>query len=131
MHVCVCTVFVFNHLQVQLISSLISGTIFPTKSDEVSGRSQKGGPGAGAVHCARVHVTVIRYGFDGLDTGFGKCANYSHHPKIGDRISNRYFKVMFKIPKMGHLPNPVTVSLLFRVVNVSLLVIGAFQIECH
>ena len=29
-----------------------------------------------------------------------------HHPNIGDIIFNRYLKVMFKIPKMGHLPNP-------------------------
>ena len=29
-----------------------------------------------------------------------------HHPNIGDRISNRYLKVMFEIPKMGHLSNP-------------------------
>ena len=34
-----------------------------------------------------------------------------HHPNIGDIISNRYLKklVMFKIPKMGHLPNPAIV----------------------
>ena len=37
-----------------------------------------------------------------------------HHPNIGDIISNRYLKVMFKIPKMGHLPNPVEPSLLRR-----------------
>ena len=30
-----------------------------------------------------------------------------HHPKIGDIISNRYLKVMFKIPKVAHLPSPV------------------------
>ena len=30
-----------------------------------------------------------------------------HHPTIGDIISNRYFKVIFKIPKKGHLPTPV------------------------
>ena len=29
-----------------------------------------------------------------------------HHPTIGDVISNRYLKVMFKIPKKGHLPTP-------------------------
>ena len=29
-----------------------------------------------------------------------------HHPSIGDIISNRYFKVMFKIPKKGHLTTP-------------------------
>ena len=29
-----------------------------------------------------------------------------HHPNIGDIISNKYLKVMFKIPKMGHLPTP-------------------------
>ena len=28
-----------------------------------------------------------------------------HHTNIGDIISNRYLKVMFKIPKMGNLPN--------------------------
>ena len=28
------------------------------------------------------------------------------HPNIGDIISNKYLKVMFKIPKMGHLPTP-------------------------
>ena len=31
-----------------------------------------------------------------------------HHPTIGDVISNRYLKVMFKIPKKGHLPTPVS-----------------------
>ena len=30
-----------------------------------------------------------------------------HHPTIGDIISNRYLKVMSKIPKKGHLPTPV------------------------
>ena len=30
-----------------------------------------------------------------------------HHPNFGDIISNRYLKAMFKIPKMGHLPNPI------------------------
>ena len=30
-----------------------------------------------------------------------------HHPTIGDRISNRYGKVMFKITNKGHLPTPV------------------------
>ena len=34
-----------------------------------------------------------------------------HHPNIGDITDiiisfNKYLKVMFKIPKMGHLPNP-------------------------
>ena len=29
-----------------------------------------------------------------------------HHPSVGDIISNRYLKVMFKIPKKGHLPTP-------------------------
>jgi len=29
-----------------------------------------------------------------------------HHPNIGDMISNRYLKVMFKMPKVGHLPKP-------------------------
>ena len=32
-----------------------------------------------------------------LQTGVGKCPNVSHHPTIGDIISNRYGKVMFKI----------------------------------
>ena len=27
-----------------------------------------------------------------------------HHPNIGDIISNKYLRVMFKITKMGHLP---------------------------
>jgi hypothetical protein len=31
-----------------------------------------------------------------------------HHPNIGDMISNRYLKVMFKMPKMGHLPKPAS-----------------------
>ena len=34
----------------------------------------------------------------------------SHHPNIGDLISNKYLKVTFKIPKKGHLPNPVLPS---------------------
>ena len=34
-----------------------------------------------------------------------------HHPSIGDIISNRYLKVMFKIPKKGHLPTHVNPSL--------------------
>ena len=38
-------------------------------------------------------------------TGVGKCPNVSHHPTIGDIISNRYLKVMFKIPK-GTFTNP-------------------------
>ena len=29
-----------------------------------------------------------------------------HHPTIGDINSNRYLKVIFKIPKKGHLPTP-------------------------
>ena len=33
---------------------------------------------------------------------------FEHHPNIGDLISNRYLKVVFKIFKMGHLPNPIT-----------------------
>ena len=31
-----------------------------------------------------------------------------HHPTIGDIISKRYLKVMFKIPKKGYLPTPDT-----------------------
>ena len=30
------------------------------------------------------------------------------HPNIGDIIFNKYLTVMFKIPKIGHLPSPVT-----------------------
>ena len=30
-----------------------------------------------------------------------------HHPTIGDINSNRYLKVIFKIPKKGHWPTPV------------------------
>ena len=33
-----------------------------------------------------------------------------HHPTIGDSIPNRCLKVMFKIPKKGHLPTPVSVA---------------------
>ena len=29
------------------------------------------------------------------------------HPTIGDIVSSRYLKVMFKIPKKGHAPTPV------------------------
>ena len=29
-----------------------------------------------------------------------------HQPTIGDIITNKYLKVMFKIPKTGHLPTP-------------------------
>jgi len=29
-----------------------------------------------------------------------------HHPTIGDIITNKYLKVMFNIPKTGHLPTP-------------------------
>ena len=60
--------------------------------------------------------------------GVGKCPNVSHHPTIGDIISNRYLfwwcetnpqkgthicfgDVKHKIPKKGHLPTPVLVSL--------------------
>ena len=40
------------------------------------------------------------------DAGVGKCP-IEHHPTIGDINSNRYLKVIFKIPKKGHLPTPV------------------------
>ena len=30
-----------------------------------------------------------------------------HHPNIADIISNKYLKVMFKLPKIGHVPSPV------------------------
>ena len=33
-----------------------------------------------------------------------------HHPTIGDIISNKYLKVMSKIPKRGHLPTPVLIT---------------------
>ena len=40
--------------------------------------------------------------------GVGKCPNFSHHPAIGDLISNRYLKQMFnKSPKTGHLSQPL------------------------
>ena len=51
---------------------------------------------------------IIRYnGFD-LENNNAGLVNVliEHHPNIGDIISNRYLKVMFKIPQMGHLPNP-------------------------
>ena len=37
-------------------------------------------------------------------SGVGKCPE--HHPIVVDIISNRYLKVILKIPKIGHLPNP-------------------------
>ena len=53
-------------------------------------------------------ITVIEGWKKSRDVaGAGTCPIIEHHPNIGDRISNRYLKVMFKIPKMGHLPNPV------------------------
>ena len=39
-------------------------------------------------------------------TGAGVDVPLEHHPTIGDVISNRYLKVMLKIPKKGHLPTP-------------------------
>ena len=40
-------------------------------------------------------------------TGLGKCpVLIEHHPNIGDIISKKYLKVMFKVYKMGHLSNP-------------------------
>ena len=43
------------------------------------------------------------------------CPNFSHHPNIGDMIS-KYLQqllesdsnVMFKMPKVGHLPKPAS-----------------------
>ena len=40
-------------------------------------------------------------------TGVGKCPNVSHHPTIGDTISNRYLKVMFKIPNYRDIYQPL------------------------
>ena len=42
-------------------------------------------------------------------TGVVKFVPIKHHPTIGDIISNRYWKEMFKIPKKGHLPTPVLI----------------------
>ena len=33
-----------------------------------------------------------------------------HHPTIGDIISKRYLKVMFKIPKKGHQSQPLQIA---------------------
>jgi hypothetical protein len=43
-----------------------------------------------------------------------------HHSTIGDVISNRYLKVMFKIPKKGHLPTPAMVDQTLRGVGVDM-----------
>ena len=40
-----------------------------------------------------------------------------HHPTIGGMISNTYLKVMFKIPKKGHLPTPVKVLISVRITH--------------
>ena len=50
-------------------------------------------------------------------TGAGVDVPLEHHPTIGDVISNRYLKVMFKIPKKGHLPTPQFYALFFTGVN--------------
>ena len=56
------------------------------------------GPFLGWRWCAHGHT---------ISRGWDWCPNVSHHPTIGDIISNRYLKVMFKISKKGHLPtNP-------------------------
>ena len=44
-----------------------------------------------------------------------------HHPKIEDIISNRYLKVMFKVPKMGHLPKTLIWSSEKNIPNPDLL----------
>ena len=55
-----------------------------------------------------------------------------HHPTIGDIISNRYGKVMFKIPKKGHLPTPVHISSYFIIFNqIRFLQISRFQKPCN
>ena len=57
----------------------------------------------------RMHVQTVpgRCLFGPLTyRGWFLCPNVSHHPNIGDIISNKHLKVMFKIPKMGHLPTP-------------------------
>ena len=38
-----------------------------------------------------------------------------HHPTIGDINSNRYLKVIFKIPKKGHLPTPVYLMITYMI----------------
>ena len=44
-----------------------------------------------------------------------------HHPTIGDINSNKYLKVIFKIPKKGHLPTPVNCHSSHRLANTSAL----------
>ena len=46
-----------------------------------------------------------------------------HHPTIGDIISNRYLKVMFKIPNKGHLPTPVLSCCLDLVIPIEATVV--------
>ena len=41
-----------------------------------------------------------------------------HHPIIGNIISNRYLKVMFKVPKKGHLPTPDPMQLYMSQVRI-------------
>ena len=50
-------------------------------------------------------------GYPKTTTGSGRIQGLvnvpiEHHPTIGDIITNKYLKVMFKIPKTGHLPTP-------------------------
>ena len=40
-----------------------------------------------------------------------KCPNVSHHPTLGDIISNKYLMVMFKIPKKRTFTNPLKIWL--------------------
>ena len=50
-------------------------------------------------------------GYPKTTTGSGRIQGLvnvpiEHHPTIGDIITNKYLKVMFKIPKTGRLPTP-------------------------
>ena len=62
-------------------------------------------------------------------TRLGQCPNVSHHPTISDVISNRYLKVMFKIPKKGHFPTQnKTVALQISSANSSLNFFASFEV---
>ena len=39
--------------------------------------------------------------------------NIEHHPTIRYMVYNGYYKVMSNIPKMGHLPTPVSMAGMF------------------
>ena len=60
-----------------------------------------------AAWCLRIRVDQPHFVAQRL-SGVGKCPNVSHHRTIGDLISNRHGKVMFKIPQKGtQMPSPV------------------------